>query len=360
MKTHNIPLESFTANGKISLSISSGELYLASKRIIDKNAGYASIPFIFKLPFRIDMTLKANSSDFRLKTGKGGVHFSAPINHSGGGIRRGDILTGKEESAKHDYDNDLPLDEYVNLSVVYGGKMTWVEINGKHCYSTAKAPYLSEKFTDGLNVGIGCGKNVEVIIKSFTVTEYENDEPDIPAEIANLPELSPFDWYIKSLPHEVRNEVTKTDEYLLKDMKNSLKFKRSIDKYGYVTYISPCGFQYKMYKFITDSNQENNEQHDAFGKHRTSWMKSAKPNHTVEILNKLAESSPEFADKMFSKLKLCGNAKCSANSMITYKGKSERTCGSSIVFEWLPSEFTDVRRVVAIASEVVKAVDESK
>jgi hypothetical protein len=181
-------------------------------------------------------------------------------------------------------------------------------------------------------------------IKSLTVTEYENGELNIPAEIADQPELSAFEWYLKSLPHELRDEVIKTDEYLLKDMKSNLKFRRAIDNYGNVTYESPCGFEYTMLKYETG------------GRHETSWVqqKSDKPDYTSRLLNKIAESSPELADKMFSSFWICPTPTCKNCSINEYKGESKETCYSIIVFKWRPSDFEDVRKIIAAVSEIVK------
>lgn len=178
--------------------------------------------------------------------------FTGSFNRGGFGIRRIDILTGKEEQTKYDYDNVLPIHEYVGLSVIYGSKMMWVEFNGEHCYCTGKASYLGllesnavpEEFKDGLDFEITCAEEVELTIKSLMITEYEKDELHTPKEIANMPELSAFEWYLKSLPHELRDEAFKTDEYLMKDIKASLKFKKAIDKDGKLTYQSPCGLHF--------------------------------------------------------------------------------------------------------------------
>ncbi|MCL1807715.1 MAG: hypothetical protein FWG31_08445 [Oscillospiraceae bacterium] len=357
MKTHRIPLESLIQTGKGSMKPDSGELLIASKRVLDKNGMRCYLPGRYTLPLRFDITLKANSSDFAMQIGKGGVHFSAPINHSGGGIRRTDIATGKEEPSKHEYGCDVPLGEYTGISAVYGNEITWVEINGRVCYATRAAPYqkLPEAFTGGFSLAIGCGRDVELTVRSITVTEYEN--LDTPAEIAGLPEFSAFEWYLKSLPPDCRDEVVKMDDYLLKDLKNGLKCKRSADKYGNVGYVSPCGFQFKMRKYGT-GGQEN--EHDA-GQIETSWNQDPeKPDRTSEMFSALAEESPEFAGRMFSKTKGCNNAKCKANSVITYKGESKRTCGSAIKFTWLPSEFEDIRKVAAAAEEIITKEKKAK
>jgi hypothetical protein len=189
------------------------------------------------------------------------------------------------------------------------------------------------------------------MIKSLTFTEYENDEPDIHEEIANIPELSAFDWYLKSLPHEVRDEAVKTDEYFMKDMKAVLKFKKSIDKDGKLTYESPCWFRYSMNRYAVGES------------HVLSWHKIG------DILNKLAETSPEFADRMFAninehisgrggeKCNQCVSITCANMKTTEYKGEKRKSCGGAVSFKWLPSEFEDVRKVVAAVNEVVKTAN---
>lgn len=130
---------------------------------------------------------------------------------------------------------------------------------------------VPEEFKDGLDFEIACAAKVELTIKSLMITEYEKDEPHIPEEIANMPELSAFEWYLKSLPHELRNEVFKTDEYLMKDIKAGLKFKKAIDKDGKLTYQLPCGLHYTMNRYSIGES------------HAMYW------NRFGEVLNKLAK-----------------------------------------------------------------------
>lgn len=357
MIIHNIPLESFVPHGKVTLKMDNGELHMNGKASIlnsgkkDANKHYAYVNNKFKLPFRVDMTVKKMDSDmFVLTVGKGHLCFS------GGFIRRTDILTGENKPAKYEYDNDIPVNEYTNISVIYGSKMMWVVITDKYCYFSDTVPYIKllkndvipEEFTEGLEFAISCGKS-KLIIKSLTVTEYENDEPDIPAEIANVPKMSAFELYVKSLPPEVQNEVIKTDEYLLKDMKNRLKFKRTIDNYGNVTYVSPFGFRYKMRSY------------DAGLLHDIAWHTG--DNYIIGTLNKLAEESPEFADKIFSNIRthivgrVCPECKfpnCRNAKTYEFNGKTKQSCGGALQFKWLPSEFEDVRKVVEAVSAVVK------
>ena len=363
MKTHKIPLDQFKPTGQVTSKMENGELVLTA---INGNNRVA-LPGAYKLPFRVDMTVKANSSDITLLVGKGGISFSGFINTSGGGIRRIDILTGKKETVKCDYENEIPLGEYINLSVVYGSKFTWVQVNDNICYVNGKAPYLDlpKQFDNGLSLAVRPGKNkVELRVRSFTVTEYENDEPPPPAQVANAPELSAFEWYIKSLPPHLRDQVIKIDKFLMADMKRVLKFKKSVDTYGNLVYASPCGFQFKLRKFILASDAPEPGQLLEFGhmeKHEpgqmaTSWARGSRhsADYTSQVLEKIAETSPDFADKMYNQLQYCSNVKCKGNSKVEYKGGTTQTCSSSVIFTWNPADFADIRQMVMAVGEFME------
>ena len=259
MKIHNIPLKSLTAWGnKTVTSLVDGELNLTCPKPLDKNCGRAVIPQKFRLPFRINLTLKADATNFNILMGNGYVHFSHAPNESGNGMRRQDIFTGKEEFTKQDYYAELPLNEYINLSVVVGSKITWIEINGHCYYPTRKAQYINllekgdlpDDFTNGLEIAIGAGKigvnkGTQLVIRSIEIIEYGSDEPDVPEEIANFPDLSPAEWRIRSLPHELRDTI-KTDEHLAQYMKGSIELRKIIDEYGNVSIMLSSGVQYKL------------------------------------------------------------------------------------------------------------------
>lgn len=351
MKTHNIPLESFTPKSKTKVKIENEGLYIPAEiKSNGKERHYVYIPGKYKLPFRINMTAKIGfiaepPSQFTLIIGKGNVYFN------GGYTESCDILTGSKITPDAVYYNDIPSKEYVDISVMYGSKVMWAAVDGEYCLSSEESEYMKllhdntvpDKFINGLDIAICGGTGTKLEIKSLTIIEYENDELEIPAEISNVPELSPFEWYVKGLPLELQDEMIKTDEFLLNDMKKILKFKRAIDKYGHLTYKSPCGFQYTIFE------------HGAGEFHEINWDWMKKPDYTDAVLVKLAESSPEFADKMFSRLWDCGSPTCKRVSINEYNGKTKITCRSTIVFKWLPAEFEDVRKVAAAANEVVKA-----
>jgi len=222
------------------------------------------------IPFRIDLTLKATSSNFKLHTGKGFIRFAGDIQESGGGILRTDVLTGKAENVKYEYGIDLPLGEFFDLSVVYGKSATWIEINEQKCYFNSNAPYiqmlskgeLPEEFANGLEIALSCGTKRTLVIKSFEVTKYYNDEPTLTEQEVELAMLSPFEWYLRGLPPELHNEVLLLDELCMQTLKKAMKFSRTVDKYGYLTYKAACGFQYEMRGFGTKR------------KHSVNWVQS--------------------------------------------------------------------------------------
>ena len=361
MTTHKIPLESFTPKSGVKIKLENGELHIpAEKPIAPKNRHHVHIPGKYKLPFRVDMAVKLHTekppTQLHLYAGKGNVYFNNGV------ISCTDILTvdkkvsvfGDVKMANYLYHNNIPKKEYVDISIMFGSKTVWIAVDGIYCYSTDKMSHikmlreniLPVEFADGLGIGLCVGTHTQAKIKSFTISEYENDEPEIPAEIADLPELSQFELYVKGLPPEVHGEMFKTDEFLLKDMKSSLKFKRGIDKFGHLTYKSPCGFIYTI------------REYGVSGHHSTDWIhNSNKADYTNKILNKLAGASPEFADKMFSQLQICNphSKECGGRTIIEFNGKSSSTCRGKIFFKMIPSEFEDLRKVVAATGEVMKA-----
>ena len=259
MKIHNIPLESLIAWGnKTVMGLNNGELSLTCPKPLDKNCGRTIIPQKFKLPFRINLTLKADATNFNILMGNGYVHFSHMPNESGNGMRRQDIFTGKEEFTKQDYYAELPLNEYISLSVVVGSKITWIEINGYCCYPTHKAQYIDllekgqfpDELTDGLEIAIGAGKigdnkGTQLVIKSIEVIEFGKYEPDVPEEIENFLDLSPSVWRLRGLPYELRDTIT-IDEHLSKYVKGSIKLRKMLDEHGNVSIILSSGVCYKL------------------------------------------------------------------------------------------------------------------
>jgi len=205
---------------------------------------------------------------------------------------------------------------------------------------------MTNSLSNGVDISICGGTATRLSIKSFSITEYEDDEPDIPAELSDLPELSGFELFVRGLPSAVQGEMFKMDDFLLNDMKSSMRFRRSINKNGHLTYESSCGFRYEI------------KEYGAGLTFMTCWVKTPKkPDYTNEIITKLAESSPELAEKIFAKIHGCEvhSRGCPRMVMYEFMGKAKQSCCGRMNIKMDSSGFDDLRRFIEAASEVVVA-----
>ena len=114
-----------------------------------------------------------------------------------------------------------------------------------------------------------------------------------------------------------------------------------------MTYTSPCGFQYGIREFGVGEC------------HGTSWVQSPKkPDLTNEIINKLAEASPDFAEEIFNKFQFCNphTRECGQRTKIELKSKTADVCMSKIIFKMIPSEFENLKKYIAAVREVIKII----
>jgi len=344
MQTHLIPLESLAVKGKIKTKIENGEFHIpAEETNLGKNRHHFTIPGTYKPPFRICVTAKLEfkrtnqiASQLTWYIGRGNMYFN------GGHTIGLDIFSGDKIVPDFLLHNYMPSQEFVEISVMFGHEMLWVSVDDKYCYATENAPYMLASLQNGLDIAMCGGTDTKLTIRSITITEYDNDEPDIPKELANLPQLSPFELYAKGLPLTVHEEMLALDEYLLADKK--LKFKRSIDKHGHLIYKSPCGLQYQIREYGVGK------------RHELHWVQSkTKPDRTNEVFKKMAEFSPEFAEKIFAKLKICSPHKrdCDLRTTIEFNGEARQVCRSKIPFKMHPQEFEDLKMVVKAAAKII-------
>jgi hypothetical protein len=377
MKVYNIPIESFKPHGKVSINIENEELHMTS--YTDMKTSYACLENKFKIPFRIDMTLKMDSPAFYWIIGNALIGFGSEDSRN-----PYDIIEGKPKKPNtHIFDNYIPVNEYVDISVTYGRTAFWIVIGDECRCLSKKDPYIKvlknnaalEEFTDGFKFAVACDKRTDLVIKSLSVTEYKNDEPSAPEEIhkregsSSLLEASGkpvFSDRIKSLPPRIQDEIMKIDEWLMKDMKKSLKFKRIIDPYSKITYVSPWGFRYKI------------TVHGAYMQHDVGWIGynakwlqekhggPRKADYTIETLNKLSETSPEFAQEMFFRIKECNGCggtaggNCINRTVYEYNGERKVSCGGSVQFKMFPLDFEDLRKVMNAINEVLIINEERK
>ena len=152
MIRHVILPESFIPYGNVTLNKISDKFNMTADTAVNTNfhrddspiKHYAYIEKKFKLPFHIDLTIKIDSPALYLIIGKGHIGFATefdnrPITDITGGTR----ITGENKPGSQNYfDNEIPLNEFVDISITYGSESLWIIVNGEfHCYSD-KEPYI--------------------------------------------------------------------------------------------------------------------------------------------------------------------------------------------------------------------------
>ena len=359
MKTINIPLDAITPKKGTKIKYENNELHIpASVSDLGKSRSLAYIPGKYKLPFRINMMVKAKfiekpqektklgdepQAQLTLLVGKGRVYFN------GGRVCASDILADGKKSVLGDdgapyyvYYNHMPEKGFVDVSITFGTQAMYVAVDGVICYASRDMPYLQmlqdNTVADCIDMSLRSGTYTMTTLKSFAITEYENDEPAVPAEIADLPDASEFELFVRGLPPHIHDEAFKLDEFLLNHKAGGLKFRRTFDNGEHLIYKSSCGFNYQI------------PEYGVHGKHLTYWVQSAKkPDRTNEMFIKLAETSAELADRIFGKLQICNPhfRECKRRTQVTLKSKTVDVCMAKIVHKMYPSEFEDVKAIVS-------------
>jgi len=355
MKIHNIPVQSFIPHGKISVNMDNGEFHMTSG-IEPERGAYIEIPGRFKLPFRIDMTAKMDSPALILQIGGGYINLNT------GGMdnrRMMSIIGGETKPNIHKFDNMVPLNEYFDISVIYGRKAMRLIINGEERYFNKKDIYMKSPsvytdFPDGFGFKLACRKRTEVCIKSLTVTEYDS-EPDFPElpkkELIYSPTLTSTDKptledCIKDLSSELKDCLYDIDKYL-----RELKFRSKIEG-GYpeskITYFIPkvVSYQIKISRHLMT--------------HRTTAMLGFYINNSgertdefnIRFLELLDETEHGLAGEIFYRMYElhCGSCRgdhsCNHYNPTEYKGSKKNNCQHIVQFKMLPSDFCDVKKVI--------------
>ena len=388
MIKHNIPPESFVPHGNISMNVVDGALHMSTETALNTNyhrddspiKHYAFIDKKFKLPFHIDMTVKIDSPALYLIIGKGHIGFATEFDNR----PITDIIgiTGPKSENKpgsqNYFNNEIPLNEFVDISITYGSKSLWVTVNGEiQCFSdkeqyikALKKNVIPAEHDDGFGFAIACDKRTNLTLESLMITEFDIDEPFAPVDyfkraldvFPNLRAKSSIESCIKGLSAELQNEIMDIDEYLMKDMKKTMKFKRKIEgdhPCSKITYVSPCGLRYKisisntyLWHDIMWIAYNTRGEIDKYGGRK-------KADFTIETLDKLTEDSPEFANEMFKRIRECtvcnGGGKCDNWVIYEYNGTKKVTCewSNGMHFKMIPADFTDLKKVVKTVESIL-------
>ena len=358
MTINHIPPQAFIPHGMVVLSTDSDLLTMSTETAINTHyhrndspiMHYASLDRKFKLPFRIDMTLKIDSPAIYLVIGRGHIEFGTAIDEN---RCITDILGGDYKPNSHLFNHDIPFGEYIDFSVTYGRVAMWVTVNGEcRCVSDSDTyikallkKQIPDEFIEGFGLKIACDKLAQLTVKSLVVTEYDDDEPSVPTEIkidrtpellAGRPKKSTLEECVGRLDPDIKAEILFNDTYFLKDKKQTLKFKRNIEggyPYSRITYVSIWGFRYKI--IISEDYVWHDINWISYNSKReqAKYGGYKKADYTTETLNKLAETSPDFADEMFYRIKECvfcaGAGGCPNKTVYEFNGKKKRACGWS-------------------------------
>ncbi|MCL2187935.1 MAG: hypothetical protein FWB87_04140 [Defluviitaleaceae bacterium] len=349
MKIHNIPLGSLTPKSKIKTKLENGGLHIPDDiSRLGKARHHMLVPNTYTLPFRIDMTVKTEfsrtnqiTSQMSLYIGEGKLYFN------GGHTSCTDIVTKAKASVFGDNRfasmvryNGIPDKDFVEISAYFTRDMMWVTVDGEICYASNKLDYLTAPQENGINISLCGGTDTKLTLRCFSVTEYENDAPATPEALQSLPILSDFDMFINGIPPRVQDAVRDMDKFLLNEMK-PLKFKRGIDKYGHLQYKASCGLLYEMREFGVSNF------------HMLNWLNAAKSQNNVKIINHIAKTAPDLAERIFANLHECNpHARdCKRRMFAEFNGKSKSVCEGKIKFNMETLAFMDIKAFVKAVLE---------
>ncbi|MCL2664810.1 MAG: hypothetical protein FWE82_04285, partial [Defluviitaleaceae bacterium] len=360
-------------------------------------SSYIEVPFKFKLPFRIDMTAKMDSPALILRIGDGYINLNT------GGMdnrRMMSIVGGETKPNIHKFDNFVPLNEFFDVTVIYGKKAMQLIINGEERYFNKKDAYMkppktpakkdaysafsqSENFdmtdtdfSDGFGIKLACFQRTEVFIKSLAITEYD-DEPEfktlpkrdyVYAPTLTKTEKPQLEDCIKDLSPELINCILDMDKHL-----KALKFRRLIEggctgRMGEQDAKRPTSPESKIsYTMPRVTLWKMNISHHLMT-HRTMAMLGFYVNQSGKyeekfnalFLRKLEEYNPDFAGEIFFRMsqmnycKVCGGSKCSHFNLTEYKGSKKNNCAHFVQYKMIPSDFADVKIVLDIILKLSK------
>lgn len=370
MKKYNIDFNSIFSKGHVIKEIKDEMLHITTTQRLSTNfnkenmtvKSFIYLSDTYKLPLRIDFTIKIDSPGFYFFLGNGHLNFGTPWSDN----RRIDDIVQPNYKPRF-FHNHIPIDEFVNISVIYDLKAMQILINDEERFYSEKEKYMkSELFKEhneiGFMVKIACNKRTNLILESLSITEYDkmaeitHTNKNLPKPItrneAVEPEQKPkIETCISFLSNEIRSEIFRTDDFLRS--LTPMTFKRKIEKYGNkITYLaSEFGFSYALYP----SND--------IMYHSLSWyiITSSKPEFwhrkadmMEATLNKLGKTSPEFAEKMFLNLRECiGCSKCKVKTLYEFKGKKKLSCHGIMEFKMCVSDFEDVRAFIYALNELL-------
>jgi hypothetical protein len=317
---------------------------------------YIYLPERYKLPLRIDMTAKIDAPGLYVLLGNGHINFGTLWSDN----RRIDDIVSPTRKPVF-FHNHMNMNEFTSISLLYDLNEMQIMINDEERYYSKKERYMkSQAFNDmnseGFELKIASDKMTTLIIKSLSITEYDDtcgiirpgEEPPAPVtrnEAAVSGGKPTFDECISRLPPQIRNEIVETDRYL-KSLK-LFRFKKQIEKNGNkITYVAAdYGFSYAIY-LSNDIFEHTLQWYILTNGKPETWHRKA--DMMEETLRSLYVASPDFAERMFFNLCDCVGCyrNCLGRTRYQFLEKHKNTCHGKLQFSMSPSGFEDARKFI--------------
>ena len=180
MTTYSINLASLLPHGLVDAKFDEGMLKMTVTHALPyahckpglANRHYMALRERYSLPLRIDMTAKIDAPAIHLEIGKGFLSFGT---HRQDNRLMDDICEPKLKTKN--FDNHIAMNEFNDLSVLFGYKEMQILINNEERYYSNNEPYMKSRLlpemnAEGFAIRISCDKNVRLVIFSMNVTEY--------------------------------------------------------------------------------------------------------------------------------------------------------------------------------------------
>lgn len=372
-----IDLSSLTAHGKAHTKLADNALDIWTERSntsvayrfdADKIRQHCvSFPNKYRLPLRLDMTIKHNYPPFWLLIEGGYISFgSLRDSHK---IEDIAFPSGKSNQDFHAFDNSIPLSKWIDISITFNLDEMQILIGGEERFYSRKLAYMSKRKhaelatinDDGLSMDFMLSKLSVLSVKSIVVTEFEEFAPIMRGAFEDGQRITKpesgkptFESVIANLPIEYQDEIAETDIFLKNLM--PLKFNRSIDKnggkttwvasdYGVSWQIEPDG-NYTRHSFwwyiVTGGKPE-------------AWHRKA--DYMEETLSEIAKSDPQLAGRIFYAINDCVDcgygSGCLGKTLYKCDGEKRLSCHGKVVLRMCHEDFNDVREFFRHLNDLV-------
>jgi hypothetical protein len=323
----------------------------------------ADICGTYNIPFKLEMRVMIDFPAFILLVGDGHITFATPREDN---RKIEDFIkpSGKPNQDRYSYDNRLPFNEWVDISVAVNPDELQIIINGEERYYSRKQSYVKAKIHPALTLGLVVAKGALLRVQSFSVVESKEAPP---VERGGFEEKKPvplnikptFENVIAHLPPVFQKEALAMDNYL-KSL-NPLKFKRAVDKNGgKITYTaSNFGISYTLRISGAESSHDFGWYIVTNGKPET-WHRKA--DYMEETLAEIAETNGALAERIFNAISDCVGCYapgCLAKVLYNYNGRKRFVCHGRIRMRLCRADFDDTREFFGYLNEMLKYKTES-